>query len=139
MGDNSTSVNTRDSRHTLTSTPFAQALNSSPMTVLLSVIGNNNTTTLNVGTLKVFQQAMVVSIRGRNTIIADKWLSEDKNLATVRRIGHRLGVSNKRGREDCLTGNVRLGTKGLAVENRSILEKANQPTIFSYPANCLLP
>jgi hypothetical protein len=95
------------------------------MAVLLCVIGNNNTTTLNVGTLKIFQQTVFVSIRGWNTIIADKWLSEDKNLATVRRIGHRLRVPNKRGREDRLAGNVRLGTKRLAVEDRSILEKSN--------------
>jgi hypothetical protein len=81
--DNGTSINTRDSRNTFTSTPIAQALHSSPMAVLLSVIGNNNTHTLNVGTFKVFQQTMIVSSGGWNTIVADKRLSEDKNLSTV--------------------------------------------------------
>jgi hypothetical protein len=66
-------------------------------------------------------------------------LREDENLSTVRRIGHRLGVSNKRGREDRLARNVRLGTERLAVEDWTILEKAKSarssatPPIVSYP------
>lgn len=139
MSDNGTSVDARDGRNALTSTPFAQALNSSPVTVLLSVIRNNNTHTLNVGRLEVFQQSMFVSGRGWNTIVADKRLREDENLSTVRGIGHRLGVSNKRGREDRLARNVRLGAERLAVEDWTILENAKSarssatPPIVSYP------
>ena len=139
VGDNGTSIDTRDGRNTFTSTPLAQALHRSPMTVLLSVIGHNNTHTLNVGTLKVFQQPVFVSSGGWNTIVADKRLGEDKNLSTVRGIGHRLRVSNKRGREDRLTRNVGLGTEGFTVENRAILKRKNQPKMFCCSANCLIP
>jgi hypothetical protein len=123
--DNGTGVDTRDSRNTLTSTPIAQALNSSPVTVLLSVIRNNNTHTLNVRRLKVFQKSMIVSGRRGDTIVADKRLSEDKDLSTIRGVGHRLRVSHKRSREDCLTRNVGLGTERLAMENRPILDRKN--------------
>jgi hypothetical protein len=139
MGDNSTSIDTRDGRNTLTSTPLTQALNSRPVTVLLSIIGHNNTHTLNVGTLKVFQQTVFVSSGGWNTIVADKRLGEDEDLSTVRGIGHRLGVSNKRSREDRLARNVRLGPEGLAVEDRTILKKQNQPKRSFYPVNYLIP
>jgi hypothetical protein len=93
------------------------------MTVLLSIICNHNTHTLNVGRLEVFQQSMIVPGRGWNAIVADKGLRENENLSTVRRVGHRLRVSNKRSREDRLARNIGLGAERLSVENRTILEK----------------
>jgi hypothetical protein len=78
---------------------------------------------------------MFVSSRGWNAIVANKRLGEDENLSTVRRIGHRLRVTNKRSRKDSLARDVRLGTERLAVENRAILEKAKSAKKFCYPAN----
>lgn len=49
VGDNGTSVDARDSGNTLSGTPLAQALDSGPMTVLSRVIGNDDTTALDVG------------------------------------------------------------------------------------------
>jgi len=96
------------------------------MTVLLSIICNHNTYTLNVGRLEVFQQSMIVPGRGWNAIVADKGLRENENLSTVRRVSHRLRVSNKRSREDRLARNIGLGAERLSVENRTILEKEEE-------------
>lgn len=53
---------------------------------------------------------LVTSARGY-TVVTNQWLGEDKDLATVGGVGHRLRVSDKRGCEDGFTGNVGLGTK----------------------------
>jgi hypothetical protein len=47
-GDNLTSINAGDGGNTLTGTPLAQTLNSSPVTVVERYIGHDNTSTLNV-------------------------------------------------------------------------------------------
>jgi hypothetical protein len=139
--DNSTGINARDGRYALTSTPIAQTLNGSPMTVFLRIVRNNNTNALDVWRLKVFQQTSFVSGRGGDAIVADERLGENENLSTVRRVGHRLRISNKRSRKDSLTRDIGLGAKRLAVENWSILHKKISQKFFlprqnvSYP-NC---
>jgi hypothetical protein len=49
-------------------------------------------------------------------------LCEDEDLATVGGVGHGLGVAHERGGEDGFTGDVGLGSEGLAFENRAVLD-----------------
>lgn len=65
---------------------------------------------------------MLVAGGRRNAVVANQGLGEDENLATIGRIGHGLGVTNKRGGEYCLAGNIGFGAKGLAGEDRAVLE-----------------
>jgi len=66
---------------------------------------------------------MLISGRRWNTIVSNQRLGEDEDLSTVRRVSHRLGVSNEGGCEDGFAGNVRFGAKGFAMENWAILRK----------------
>lgn len=121
-GDNGTSVDARDSGDALTSTPLAQALNSSPVAVLLSNIGNNNTSGLEVGGLEVLQQTIGVLLGGGHTVVTNQRLGEDQDLATVGGIGKGLGVSDKRGSEDSLAGDVGASTERLSSEHGAITD-----------------
>jgi hypothetical protein len=44
---------------------------------------------------EVSEQAMLVTGVGRNTVVANQWLCEDEDLATVGWVGHRFGVTDK--------------------------------------------
>lgn len=123
--DDSTGVNARDSRNTLTSTPLSQALDSSPVTVLCSNVGYDNTSALDVGGLEVLQELVLVTDVGGDTVVADQRLGEDQDLATVGGIGHRLGVANQGGGKDGLTRDVRVGTEGSSVEDGTILAEVS--------------
>jgi hypothetical protein len=68
---------------------------------------------------------LITGSRG-NAVVADQWLREDEDLTAVGGIGHRLGISHERGREDCLAGDVGFGAKGLAGEDGAILEGGEQ-------------
>jgi hypothetical protein len=81
--DNGTGIDARDGRDTLTSTPFAQALDSSPVAILLSIVCNHHTNTLDIRGLEVLQKSVVVSSRGRNAIVADERLGENEDLSAV--------------------------------------------------------
>lgn len=91
------------------------------MTVLESSVGNDDTSSLNVGGLEVLEQTKLVSDGRGNAVVTDQGLGEDQNLTTVRGISHRLGVADEGGGEDGLTTDVSLGAETLAVENRTIL------------------
>lgn len=121
VGDNGPSVDTSNGGDTLTSTPVAERLNGSPVRVLLSDIGNNNTDGLEMGRLEVFQETILVPLVRGDTIVSNERLGEDENLATVGRIGKSLGISNEGSREDGFPGSVRTGTEGLSVEDRTVL------------------
>lgn len=77
IGDDLSGIHARDSRNTLSGAPLAQALNSCPMAVLKSDIGDDNTSALDVRRLEVLEQVPLVSLFGWNTIISDQWLGED--------------------------------------------------------------
>jgi hypothetical protein len=93
------------------------------MTVLLSNIGNNNTCGLQVGGFKVLQQAIGVFFSRWHTIVTNQRLCEDQNLAAVRRISQRLGVSDQGSGENGFTRNVCVSSKGLAMEDRTISDR----------------
>lgn len=116
-----TGINTRDGRNTLTSTPLSKTLNSSPVAVLQGVILDNDARSLDPWRLEVSEQAMLVTGSRWDAVVADQGLGEDKNLASVRGIGHRLGVTDKGGGEDGFTRDVGFGTKGLSGKDRSVL------------------
>jgi len=59
--DNSTSVNARDGRDAFSRTPFSQALHSGPVTVFHSMIGYNDTGTLDMRRFEVSQQVPLVA------------------------------------------------------------------------------
>jgi hypothetical protein len=120
VGDDGTSVDAGDGGDTLTRAPLAQALNGSPMAVVDSNIGDYDARALNVGRLEVLEQVPLVTLVRRHAIVSNEWLREDENLTSVGRVGHGLGVTDKRGSEDGLSTNVGVGTKGLALENGTI-------------------
>ena len=122
ISDNSTGINPRNGWDTLASTPLTQTLDSSPVGVLSSVVGDDDTSTLDVWRFEVLEKTMLVAVAGWNTVVSDQWLSENQDLTTVRRIGHRLWVPDERGGKDGFTRNVGLGSKRLSVENWPILQ-----------------
>jgi hypothetical protein len=63
VSDNSTGVNSRDSRDAFSRTPDSQTLYSGPMAVLGSIIGHNDTSTLDVRRLEMSQQVPLVPHR----------------------------------------------------------------------------
>lgn len=121
VGDNSAGINAGDGGNSLSGAPLAKTLDGSPMAVIDSDIGDNDTSTLNVGGLEVLKKVILVSDGGGNAIVANQGLSEDEDLASVGGVGHGLGVANKRGGEDGLTRDVGIGAESLALENRTVL------------------
>jgi len=120
VGDNSAGINARDGGNSLSGAPLAKTLDGSPMAVVDSDIGDNDTSTLNVGGLEVLEKVILVSDGGGNAVVANQGLSEDEDLASVGGVGHGLGVANKRGGEDGLTRDVGIGAESLALENRTV-------------------
>jgi hypothetical protein len=55
------SVDSGDSRYSFTSTPFTETLNSGPMAIFLSIVGNNDTTALDIWGLKVLKKPMFIT------------------------------------------------------------------------------
>jgi hypothetical protein len=121
VGDNGAGINARNGGNSLTGAPLAETLDGSPMAVVDSDIGDNDTSTLNVGGLEVLEKIILVSDSGGNAIVANQGLGEDEDLASVGGVRHGLGVANKRGGEDSLTRDVGVGAESLALENRTIL------------------
>lgn len=111
VGDDLASVDAGDGGDTLASAPLRERLNGGPVAVLQGVVLDDDARGLDVGGLEVAEQTVLITGSGGHTVIADEGLSEDKNLSTVGRIGHRLRVSHERGGEDGFTGNVGLSTE----------------------------
>ena len=61
-GDDFSGVDARDGRDTFTGTPLAKALDGSPMAVLKSDIGDNDTSGLKMGGFKVLEKIPLVSL-----------------------------------------------------------------------------
>lgn len=121
VGYNLTGIHAGDGWHTFTSAPLGKRLDGSPVRVLKSNIGHDNTRGLDVGRLEIAEKAKFVTGVRRHAIVADQWLGEDKNLTTVGRVRHRLWVTNEGSGENGFTRDVRLGTERFPVEDRSIL------------------
>lgn len=86
-------------------------------------ISNNDTDTLSVWRLKVLEQVVLVTGGTRwDTVVTNKRLGKDEDLTLVRRIGHRLWVTDKRCSKDSLTGHVCVVTKGVTIEDRSVAD-----------------
>lgn len=83
IGHNGSSINARDGRDTLPCTPFAQAFDGSPVTVLLRDVCHHDSDGLNIWRLEILQQTIVVTGGGWNPVISDERLSKDQNLAAV--------------------------------------------------------
>lgn len=79
---------------------------------------------------------MLITGRRRNAVVADQWLCKNKNLAAVRRVSHRLRVSNKRGSEDGFARDVGFGAKRLSGEDGSILKKAVSDVFNAFSQQC---
>jgi hypothetical protein len=121
--DDGTSVNARDGRHTLTGAPFAETLNGSPVRVLFSNVSHDDTSRLEVGRLEVLEKTVRVLLSRRNTVVTNQRLGENQDLTTIGGISQGFRVSNQRGGEDGLSGNVGAGTEGLSVEDRTISDR----------------
>lgn len=119
--DNFTCIDAGDSRNTFPRTPLSKALYGGPMAMLQSVVLDDNARGLNVGGLEVSEQAVLVPSGGRYAVVTNQWLSKDEDLAAVRRVSHRLGVSNEGGGEDGLARNVGLGSERFAGKDGAIL------------------
>lgn len=121
VGNDGTGINTGDGRDALASAPFTETLDGSPVAVVECDIGDDNSGTLNVWGLKVLEEVELVTFVRGHTVVSNQRLGKDENLAAVRRVGHGLGVANKRGGEDGLAGNVGIGAEGFALEDRTAL------------------
>jgi hypothetical protein len=88
--------------------------------VVDSDIGDNDTSALDVGGLKVLEKVELVSGAGGDTVVANQGLGEDEDLSSVGGVGHGLGVSNERGSEDSFTRNVGISAESLALEDGTI-------------------
>lgn len=121
VGNDSTRVHARDGGHSLPGTPVAQALNGSPVAVLLGIVRDNDSGALDVRGLEVLEEVEFVADARGHTVVADKRLSEDENLATVGRIGHGLRVADEGRGEDGLARDVGVGAEGSSVEDRTVL------------------
>jgi hypothetical protein len=119
-GDDLSGINARDGRHTLSGAPLAEGLDSGPVAVVEGNVGDDNTSALDMGGLEVLEEVELVSLVGRDSVVANQGLSEDENLASVRGVGHGLGVTDERGGENGFTRDVGIGAKGLASEERTI-------------------
>jgi len=120
VGDNITSVDAGDGGNTLAGTPLCQTLDGGPVGVLRGSVRDDNGSSLDVGALKVLVETVLVAHGSGHTVVSDQRLSEDQNLTAVRRVGHRLGVSDERGGEDSLATDVGLCAKALSVVDRAI-------------------
>lgn len=65
------------------------------MAVLFGNIGHYYPCRLNVWRLKVSKQAVTVTCRGWDAVVTNEWLSENKDLATVRRVGHGFRIAHE--------------------------------------------
>lgn len=121
---NLTGVDAGNSWDTLPSTPFSKTFDSSPVAVPQRVVLDNNAGSLNVGRLEVSKEAVLVSSRRRDSIVANEGLCKDENLSTVGRIGHGLWVAYERCGEDCFTRDIGFGAERFPGEDWSILDVA---------------
>lgn len=135
IGDDGASVDSRDSRDTLTRAPFAEALNGGPVRVLFRSIGHNHTSRLEVGRFEVLQKAARVFGGGWNTIVTNQRLGENQDLTPVRRVSQGFRITNQGGGEDGLSGDVGTGAEGLPVEDRTITDRECCPLSGSLGAN----
>jgi hypothetical protein len=94
------------------------------MAVFHGIVLDNDSRSLDVGGLKVSEQAMLIAGSGWDTVVADQWLGEDENLAAVRGIGHGLGVAHKRGCKHCFARDVGFGAKRFSGEDGAILNSS---------------
>lgn len=123
VGDNGSSVDTGDGGNTLTLAPLAKRLDGGPVRVLESGVGDDDTDALDVGGLKVLDEAKGVGLlAGGDTVVADERLGEDQDLASVRGISHGLGVADHSSGEDGLAGDDSVGTERSTGEDGSVLE-----------------
>jgi len=83
LGDNGSGINTSDGGHAFPCTPLAQALHRGPMGISLCDVRNNHSHSLDIGALEIFQKAVLVPGIRRHTIVANKRLGEDQNLASI--------------------------------------------------------
>src|SRR5205814_6595414 len=79
------------------SAPLAEALHCSPVTIFFCNVCNNDTNGLYIRGLEIFQEAMLITIARRDSIVSNEWLCENQNLSTIRRVGQGLWVANERG------------------------------------------
>jgi hypothetical protein len=70
-GYNGTSIDATDCGNTLTSTPFSQTFNSSPMAVLFCLVCHHNASSLDIRRLEIAKETVLISGRGWHTIISN--------------------------------------------------------------------
>jgi hypothetical protein len=122
VGDDRTGVDTRDGGDSLTLAPVSERLDSGPVRVLFRVVGDDDSSSLDVGGLKVLVKSRLVTDIGRNSVISNQGLGKDENLTAVGGIGHGLGVSNEGGGENGLSGDGLVGTEGDSLVDGTVLE-----------------
>jgi hypothetical protein len=94
------------------------------MAVLHGIVLDYDTCSLEMWGFKISEQAMLVTGRRWDTIVANEGLCENQNLTAVGRVGHGLRISNQGGSEHSFARDVGLRTKRLARKDWSILKVA---------------
>lgn len=92
------------------------------MRVVGGIVRHHQTRCLDIRTLEIFQQAVLVSVVIGHAVIANQRLSENEYLPSIGGIGQGLGIADKRGGEDRLTRDVGGSAKRFAGEDRAILQ-----------------
>jgi hypothetical protein len=92
------------------------------MGVFGGIVSDDDASALDGRGLKVAKEIVFIAfVDGGDAVVSDKGLSEDEDLAFVRRIGHGLRVAYDGSREDGFAADIPVGAKGNSVEHGSIL------------------
>ncbi len=125
----STGVDAFNSRHVLLTEPLAEALLSVPVAIVVGVVGDYDAGDVNlVGLEKLRETRLGVEIIMRHAIVANEWIGEDQDLASVGRIGEALWVARHCGVED------HLASTGVVAAERDTLEGG---AVFEHEPNLL--
>jgi len=102
VGNNGSSVHTRNGGDAFAGTPLAKAFDCGPVGVFFRYVCYNDADGLDVGRFEVAEEAALVAGGGRDAVVSNEGLCEDENLAAVGRVGERLRIADEGGREDSL-------------------------------------
>lgn len=100
-------VNAGDSRNAVAVAPLVEGLDSLVVRVLLSQVGNDDSSALDTVRFEHDGRSVGREVLGGkvvgNSVVSDEGRREDEELGAVRRVGHGFGVGSDRGRENRFT------------------------------------
>ncbi len=86
VGNDSSSVHTRNGRDAFAGAPLAKAFDCGPVGVFFCYVCYDDADGLDVGRFEVAQEAALVAGGGWDAVVSNEGLCEDENLAAVGRV-----------------------------------------------------